>query len=156
MNENLTSNQFTTFTIDGELFGAEVLKVQEVAGSPSVCPVPLAPGFLLGLINLRGQIATALGLREIFGKPTVNQESQMSVICKIDGSLISLVVDSIGDVIEINNSNFESTPDTIPTEMRKFIKGIYKMNDNLLSVLDLEALAKELSPTAETVSERSS
>lgn len=149
------SEQLTTFYVDGDLFGIEVLRVQEVTGSPSVFAVPLAPPFVRGLVNLRGQIATALGLREVFSKSGNGSENQMSVICKVDGNLVSLIVDSIGDVVEVDGSKFESVPDTIPSEIRRFIKGIYKMNGALLSVLDLEALAKELSPSTEAASERS-
>lgn len=139
-------DQLTTFQIDGDIFGIEVTKVQEVTGQPVVYTVPLAPGFVRGLINLRGQIATAVGLRELFCRNS-NQENQMSVVCKIDGNLVSLVVDSIGDVVEVERANFELPPDTIEPEVRRFIKGIYKLNGVLLSVLNLETLAKELSPT---------
>jgi purine-binding chemotaxis protein CheW len=144
--------QFTTFYVDGDLFGIEVMKVQEVAGSPVVFNVPLAPSFVSGLVNLRGQIATALGMREIFSRPAAAAEKQMSVVCKHEGSLISLIVDSIGDVVEIKASQFEPTPDTIPGDARKYVKGIYKMNDALLSVLDLDALARELSPSNDSSS----
>lgn len=142
--------QLTTFQVDGDMFGIEVTKVQEVTGSPSVFKVPLAPPFVKGLINLRGQIATALGLREVFQK-NPRDEEQMSVVCKIDGNLVSLIVDSIGDVVEVDKSKFELPPDTISPEIRRFVKGIYKMNGVLLSVLNLETLSKELSPSTEIV-----
>ena len=147
--------QLTTFYIGEDLFGIEVMKVQEVTGTPLVVPVPLAPNFVRGLINLRGQIATALGMRELFGKDMQSQEEQMSVVCKIDGNLVSLIVDSIGDVVEVENARFESPPDTIPSGVRRFIKGIYKMNGALLSVIDLEILSKELSPSDEKQTELS-
>ncbi len=146
------SEQLTTFYVDGDLFGIEVLRVQEVTGTPSMFAVPLAPEFVRGLVNLRGQIATALGLREIFSKEGKNDGNQMSVICKIEGNLVSLIVDSIGDVVEVESSAFEPVPDTIPAQIKRFIKGIYKMNGALLSVLDLEAIAKELSPGTEAAS----
>lgn len=139
-------DQLTTFQIDGDVFGIEVTKVQEVTGQPLVYTVPLAPQFVRGLINLRGQIATAVGLRELFCRGS-KQENQMSVVCKLDGNLVSLIVDSIGDVVEVDRSKFELPPDTISPDVRRFIKGIYKMNGILLSVLNLETLAKELSPT---------
>lgn len=147
-------NQLTTFHIGDDLFGIEVMKVQEVTGTPTVVPVPLAPRFVRGLINLRGQIATALGLRELFGKNTQDQLEQMSVVCKIDGNLVSLMVDSIGDVVEVEKVKFEQPPDTIPSGVKRFIKGIYKMNGVLLSVIDLEILSKELSPTEESQSDK--
>ena len=145
--------QLTTFYIGEDLFGIEVMKVQEVTGTPLVVPVPLAPNFVRGLINLRGQIATALGMRELFGRNTQTQEEQMSVVCKIDGNLVSLIVDSIGDVVEVENAHFEDPPDTIPNDVRRFIKGIYKMNGVLLSVIDLETLSRELSPSDEKQTE---
>ncbi len=139
--------QLTTFNVGNDLFGIEVMKIQEVTGELTVIPVPLAPNFVRGLINLRGQIATAMGLRELFGQPAMTSAKPMSVVCKIDGNLVSLAVDAIGDVVEVERANFESAPDTVPAEIRRFIRGIYKMNGQLLSVLDLETLAKELSPT---------
>ena len=135
--------QLTTFYIGSDLFGIAVMNVQEVTGPMAVVPVPLAPAFVHGLVNLRGQIATALGLRELFGKGESNSE-QASVVCKMDGNLISLLVDSIGDVVEVDGVKFEPPPDTIPPGVRHFIKGIYKMDGVLLSVIDPDALSREL------------
>lgn len=142
--------QLTTFYIGSELFGIEVMKVQEVTGSAHVVPVPLAPAFVRGLVNLRGQIATALGLRDLFDKEPAASAEQVSVVCKMEGNLVSLIVDSIGDVVQVNSSHFESTPNTIPQAVRRFIKGVYKMDGVLLSVIDLEMVARELSPLNET------
>lgn len=139
----------TTFYIGKDLFGIEVMKVQEVTGSPTVVPVPLAPKFVTGLINLRGQLATALGLRELFGFDSQPNSEKMSVVCRVDGNLVSLLVDAIGDVIEASRQNYESPPDTMPYGTRRFVKGIYKMDGHLISVIDLEKLSKELSPSIE-------
>lgn len=143
------SEQLTTFRVGAELFGIEVLKVQEVTGNMSVVPIPLAPVYVRGLINLRGQIATALGLRELFGQESATHETQMSVVCKIDGNLVSLIVDSIGDVIEVERESFEKIRGAVAEDHKKYVKGVYKLRDRLLSVLDLDVLAKELSPPTE-------
>jgi purine-binding chemotaxis protein CheW len=143
------TEQLTTFYIGRDLYGIEVMKVQEVTGHPTIVDVPLAPPFVRGLINLRGQIATALGLQELFGISSDVPELQMSVVCKIDGNLVSLLVDSIGDVVEVSHASFENPPETIPAGVRKYIKGIYKTNETLLSVIDLERLSKELSNSKE-------
>lgn len=145
------SEQLTTFYIDGDLFGLEVMNVQEVTSSPQVFHVPLAPTFVRGLINLRGQIATALGLREVLGKTSSQSDNQMSVVCKLDGNLVSMIVDSIGEVLEVDKTKFEQPPDTIPEDIRKYIRGVYKINNALLSILDLEVLSKELSTSTATV-----
>jgi purine-binding chemotaxis protein CheW len=149
MSALIKREQLTTFSIDGDLFGIAVMKVQEVAKMPRVFPVPLSPSFVQGLVNLRGQIATALGLRELFSRTSEKPQHLMSVVCKIEGQLISLIVDTIGDVLEVEESNFELPPDTIPAKVRQYLKGIYKINGQLLSVLDLEKLAMELSPQSE-------
>ena len=144
----------TTFYIGNEYYGIEVMKVQEVAQSSTIVSVPLAPKFVKGLINLRGQIATALGLRELFGEAPNESKDQMSVVCRVDGNLISLIVDQIGDVVEIDKKDYEAVPDTVPANLRKFVKGVYKMNGALLSVLDLERVASELSPALEPIENR--
>lgn len=143
------SELLTTFYVGDDFYGIEVMKVQEVTGSPAIMPVPLAPNFLIGLINLRGQLATALGLRELFGVGKKESGHQMSVVCRMDGNLVSLMVDSIGDVVEADLKDFEPCPETIPVEVNRFIKGVYKMNGSLLSVLDLDKLSSELSPPIE-------
>lgn len=140
------SELLTTFYVGRDFYGIEVMKVQEVTGTPSIMAVPLAPRFLLGLINLRGQLATAVGLRELFGVHQGEALQQMSVVCRMDGNLVSLMVDSIGDVVEADIKNFEPCPDTIPGEVKRFIKGVYKMDGSLLSILDLDQLSSELSP----------
>jgi purine-binding chemotaxis protein CheW len=145
-----SSELLTTFYIGEECFGIEVMKVQEVTGKPIVVGVPLAPKFVKGLINLRGQLATALGLRELFHDSAEETGEPMTVVCRMDGNLVSLIVDRIGDVVQAERRDFESAPDTIPAGVRRFIKGIYKMNGALLSVLDLERLAQELSPSPES------
>jgi purine-binding chemotaxis protein CheW len=146
--------QLTTFYVGKELFGIEVMKVQEVTGQQAVVPVPLAPQFVRGLVNLRGQIATAIGLNELFLQSSDPLErGQMSVVCRLDGNLVSLIVDAIGDVVEVECGEFEKTPDTVALSLRRFMKGIYKLNGAMLSVLDIEAICRELttineSPTA--------
>jgi purine-binding chemotaxis protein CheW len=144
----------TTFYVGGNYYGIEVMRVQEVTRSPTVIPVPLAPKFVCGLINLRGQLATALGLKELFGTRTEVGAEQMSVVCRVEGNLVSLVVDAIGDVIQVNERDFEAAPDTMPIAVRKFVKGIYKLDGSLLSVLNLDQLAKELSPTGDLAENR--
>lgn len=137
--------QFTTFYIGNDLYGIEVMRVQEVTNGLATVPVPLAPTFVRGLINLRGQIATALGLRELFQLGGGPRENEMSVVCRLDGNLVSLFVDGIGDVTEVAQAQFEPVPPTIPASVKRFLKGIYKIDGALLSVIDVEKLSRELS-----------
>lgn len=143
--------QIITFYVGKDLLGLEVMKVQEVTKQSHITSVQLAPEFVYGLINLRGQIATALGLNTLFknNNTDVNKD-QMSVVCRLDGNLVSLIVDSIGDVIEIDKKHFEQPPKTLSSELKKYIKGVYKLNGQLLSILDLDSISKELSPSADS------
>ena len=146
--------QLTTFQVGGDLYGIDVMKVQEVTGKMSTVRVPLAPDFVCGLINLRGQIATALGIAQLFGMPA-SGDPDSSVVCKVDGNLVSLLVDSIGDVIEVSDSQLEPPPEIMPHGVRKFVSGVYKIDGALLSVIDLEKLSRELTHTAELTEAKS-
>lgn len=137
----MSSSQFSTFTIDDKLYGINVKMVQEITKAMPITPVPLAPFYVHGLINLRGQIATAVGLRELFSlKSAEIGQSKINVVCKTEGLLLSLIVDEVGDVLELEESQFEATPDTVNHNVSKFMTGVYKLPNNLLSVIDIQKL----------------
>ncbi len=141
------AKQFSTFYIADRLYGVDVMQVQEITKELPMTDVPLAPVYVHGLINLRGQIATAIGLKDMLGAAEGSEPSRMNVICNVDGLLLSLLVDSIGDVMELEDEQFEAPPQTIPQSIRRFMGGIYKTPGALLSILDIgkvsEAIAKE-------------
>ena len=132
-------HKFCTFTLDGLLFGVEVLKVQEVIRYLEMTRVPLAPSVVRGLINLRGQIVTAIDLRrrlELSERPA--DQSPMNVVIRTDDEAVSLLVDEIGDVREVEEELFEQPPETLKGVARELIRGAYKLKDRLLLVLDTE------------------
>ena len=104
--------------------------------------VPLAPKFVKGLINLRGQVATAIDLRTLFGLDSGEDKKFMNVVCKHESGLTSLLVDEIGDVVEVFSKDFEQTPNTIPQSVKDFLTGVFKIGDSLLSIVDVEAIMK--------------
>lgn len=138
------SKQFSTFYLDGRLYGIDVMKVQEVTKPLQVTKMRTAPAFIKGLINLRGQIATAVGLRELFALKEDNSLDKMTVVCKIEDVLVSLLVDSIGDVVEVHEEKFEHTPQTINGNVRSFMDGVYKTDQGILSIVNLESIMSEL------------
>lgn len=149
------NRQFTTFVIAGHLYGIEVLRVQEVTGALPIAIVPLAPKFVCGLINLRGQISTAISLRELFKIAGEAPENQMNVVCRINDVLISFLVDSVGDVMELSANDFEHAPETVPENIRHFIQGVYKTPETLMSVIDVDKIAEYfVSSAKETNKER--
>ena len=108
------SSQFCTFYLDKLLFGVELKGVQEVIRSLDITSVPLAPKVVRGLINLRGQIVTAVDLRQRLELvPRSPDAPEMNVVvCSTDGA-VSLLVDEIGDVVEVEESTFEAPPETL-------------------------------------------
>jgi purine-binding chemotaxis protein CheW len=128
--------QFCTFFLNGLFFGIEVEKVQEVIRHQAMTPVPLAPKLIGGLINLRGQIVTAIDLRLRLGLPERKTgELPMNVVARTEGGAVSLLVDEIGDVLEVQEQQFEDVPQTM-RQARELIRGVYKLPDRLLLVLD--------------------
>ena len=138
------TSQYSTFFVANRLYGIDVTRVQEVVRPMPMTPIPLAPSHVTGLINLRGQVATAIGLRELFGLHESPPDQFMNVVCKVDGTMISLQVDEIGDVIEVSAKDFETTPQTVPEQIGRFMSGIYKVSDSLLSIVDIDRINKFL------------
>lgn len=132
-------NQFATFFVNGLFFGVEVLKVQEVIRYQEMTRVPLAPAMVQGLINLRGQIVTAIDLRRRLELPPLSKEQlPVNVVVRSDDGAVSLLVDTIGDVVEVQDDAYERPPETLTGVARDLIKGVYKLSDRLLLVLDTE------------------
>jgi len=131
--------QFSTFVVDRLLFGVEVEKVQEVIRYQEMTRVPLAPTVVKGLINLRGQIVTAIDLRRRLDLSERNEnERPMNVVVRTSDGGVSLLVDEIGDVVELDDTTFERPPETVRTKAKEMIRGVHKLRDHLMHVLDTE------------------
>jgi len=133
------SEQFCTFFLDGHFFGVPVQQVQEVIRYQEMTRVPLVPQVVRGLINLRGQIVTAIDLRRRLGmseRPA--DQLPMNVVVRTDDGALSLLVDEIGDVIEVEEQTFEQPPETLKGMEREMIRGVHKLPGSLLLVLDTE------------------
>jgi purine-binding chemotaxis protein CheW len=132
------TSQLATFWLDGDLYGVEVEHVQEVLRSQSITRVPLAPPAVAGLINLRGQVVTAIELRERLGRPARPAGTEAVVIVvRLHGEAVSLLVDSIADVVDVDLRDFEAPPDTLDGAARDLIRGAYKLAGQLLLALDV-------------------
>lgn len=136
--------QFCTFSVDGFFFGVPVARVQEVVRHQDITPVPLSPPEISGLINLRGQIITAIDLRRRLGLPDrpAGQQPNNVLIHAADGS-VSFLVDQIEDVLSVPLDSLEPPPATLQESLRRFLRGVSKQQDRLLLWLD-EAKAMDL------------
>ncbi|MGA2076842.1 MAG: chemotaxis protein CheW [Terriglobia bacterium] len=140
--------QFSTFVVDRLLFGVAVEKVQEVIRYQEMTRVPLAPPVVKGLINLRGQIVTAIDLRRRLGlRERPASDLPMNVVIRHNDGAVSFLVDEIGDVLEVEEESFELAPGTVALQARELIQGVYKLKNTILIVLDTEKVL-DLAPAA--------
>jgi purine-binding chemotaxis protein CheW len=133
------SRQLCTFLVEELLLGIDVTRVQEVIREQAMTPVPLAPPMVHGLINLRGQIVTAIDLRCVLQLPArAAQDPRMNVIICRDEGAVSFLVDEIGDVVDVDDASFEMPPETLSANAKELIEGVYKLEEGLLLLLDTE------------------
>jgi purine-binding chemotaxis protein CheW len=131
--------QLCTFLVDGLTLGIDVTQVQEVLRYQDTTPVPLAPGVVGGLINLRGQIVTALDLRHRMGAPPrIEGELPMNVVVRHSDGVVSFLVDEIGDVVDVDDASFEPPPETLGSKSKALVQGVYKLESQLLLLLNTE------------------
>ncbi len=135
-------SQFVAFTLAGGLYGVAVTRVQEALRAHTRTRVPLAPVGVAGLVNLRGQVVLTVDLRARLGLEPLDEDAEpMMVVVQVDGEPVSLLVDEIGDVVDVGPEAFESPPDTLDARLRAVILGAYKLDAELLLVLDVDSAA---------------
>lgn len=133
------TQQFCTFFLEEQFFGVPVEKVQEVIRHQEMTRVPLVPTVIRGLINLRGQIVMAIDLRRRIGMPDrPDSELPMNVVVRTEDGAVSFLVDEIGDVLETEEEKLEAPPETLDGQARELVRGVYKLQDRLMLVLDTE------------------
>ena len=133
----MTSRQYATFEVDDQLFGVPVAIVQEVLSFSEYTPVPLAPKAVGGLFNLRGQVIAAVDLRVQLGLPPRDLAGPaMNVIVRTEDESVSLLVDRIGEVVDLSEDAFEPPPDTLHGPTRELINGAFKLDGRLMLALD--------------------
>jgi purine-binding chemotaxis protein CheW len=131
-------SQLSTFHVGKYLFGVDVSLVQEVVRLQQMTPVPLATGEIAGLINLRGEVLTAIDLRARLGLPPAEASGRepVNVVVRVDDEPVSLLVDEIGGVLEVSQVPFEQTPSTVDERVRDLLLGAYTLPDRLLLALN--------------------
>jgi len=130
-------SQLSTFHVGKYLFGVDVSLVQEVVRLQLMTPVPLASPEIAGLINLRGEVLTAIDLRARLGLPPAETTREpVNVVVRVDDEPVSLLVDEIGGVLEVSQVPFEQTPSTVDEKVRELLLGAYTLPDRLLLALN--------------------
>ena len=136
--------QWVTFRLDKEVYGIEVMQVQEVLRVTEITPVPGAPDYILGIINLRGNVVTVLDTRKRFGLPPkeIEDPSRIVIIESAD-QVVGMLVDSVAEGVYLRYSEIESSPNVGNEESSRFIQGVHSRNDSLLILVDVNKLLTE-------------
>ncbi|MCC4263156.1 chemotaxis protein CheW [Oceanimonas baumannii] len=145
--ESLAENevlQWVTFRLDNETYGINVMQVQEVLRYSDIAPVPGAPDYVLGIINLRGNVVTVLDTRLRFGLPSVEvTDNTRIVIIEAEKQVVGILVDSVAEVVYLKSSEIESAPNVGTSESARFIQGVCNRENELLILVDLDKLLSD-------------
>ncbi len=136
--------QWVTFHLENEKYGIKVMQVQEVLRMTEIAPVPGAPHYVLGIINLRGNVVTVIDTRRRFGLPDVeNDDETRIVIVEANNNVVGILVDSVAEVVDLKKSEIESTPNVGKDESSKYIQGVSSREGELLILVDVNKLLSE-------------
>jgi purine-binding chemotaxis protein CheW len=142
--QNTGTVELATFYIGDALCGMDILKVQEINKLMEMTKVPQAPAYVMGILNLRGQIVTIIDLGKKLGLTSVEiDESSRNIIVNSDNEYIGLLVSKIGDVVEADWQRVEPPPANIGGVQGAFFKGVFKMQDRLIGILDADRVLSE-------------
>lgn len=145
MSENETGNaghrQCVTFRLDNEIYGINVMLIQEVLRVTEIAPVPGAPNYVIGIINLRGNVVTVIDTRMRFGLPPKEMDDATRiVIIEVENQTVGIVVDSVSEVVDVDSSEIETAPNVGNDETARYIEGVVSRGDELLILVDLNKL----------------
>ncbi|WP_339485826.1 chemotaxis protein CheW [Pseudomonas sp. EL_65y_Pfl2_R95] len=136
--------QWVTFRLDNESYGINVMQVQEVLRYSEIAPVPGAPSYVLGIINLRGNVVTVIDTRQRFGlEPADITDNTRVVIIEADKQVVGILVDSVAEVVYLRQSEVETAPNVGNDESAKFIQGVCNKNGELLILVELDKMMSE-------------
>jgi purine-binding chemotaxis protein CheW len=136
--------QWVTFRLDNETYGINVMQVQEVLRYTEIAPVPGAPAYVIGIINLRGNVVTVIDTRERFGLPPSQiTDNTRIVIIETDEQVIGILVDAVAEVVYLRQSEIETAPNVGNDESARFIQGVCNKNNELLILVELEKMLTE-------------
>ncbi len=136
--------QWVTFRLEDETYGINVMQVQEVLRVSEIAPVPGAPDYVLGIINLRGNVVTVIDTRKRFGMPPGElDDNSRVVIIESQGQIFGILVDSVAEVVELRGSEIDVAPNVGNEESSRYIQGVATVDSDLLILVDLNKLLTE-------------
>lgn len=137
--ENINTGEYVTATIDGQLFGLPILRVQDVFMPERVTRVPLAPPEIAGVLNMRGRIVTLIDMRRRLGlRPRESDTAAMAIGVETRGESYGLLIDAVGEVLKLDDNAREQNPVNLSPELARVSAGIHRLEEQLLMVLDVD------------------
>jgi purine-binding chemotaxis protein CheW len=137
--------QWVTYQLEEETYGINVMQVQEVLRITEIAPVPGAPSYVLGIINLRGNVVTVIDTRSRFGlmSKETNDDLSRIIIVEVNGNVVGMLVDSVAEVVYLHQSEIDSTPNVNSDESSRFIQGVCSRENQLLILVDVDKFLTE-------------
>ena len=136
--------QYVTFELDNETYGINVMQVQEVLREIEVAPVPGAPHYVIGIINLRGNVVSVIDARTRFGLANVERTSMSRIIViEAHKQIMGIMVDSVAEVVDVKATDIETAPNVGNEESSRYIDGVVSFDDKLLILVDLDKLLSD-------------
>ena len=133
--------RWVTFRLGDETYGINVMQVQEVLRMTEIAPVPGAPSYVLGIVNLRGNVVTVIDTRNRFGlQPIEPDDATRIVIIETEGHIIGVLVDSVAEVVNLQSSEIETPPNVGNNESARYIQGVYSRDGQILILVDVNKL----------------
>ena len=144
------THQFLTFALGQEEYGVEILKIQEIKGYSAITPLPNAPAYVKGVLNLRGTIVPIVDLRQKFALPEVAYtQFTVIVVVQVQGKVMGFIVDAVSDVLTVQGADIQPTPDLHGQVDTSFLNGLARSGEKLIILLDIDKVltASEAAPT---------
>ena len=136
--------QWVTYQLEDEVYGINVMQVQEVLRITEIAPVPGAPSYVLGIINLRGSVVTVIDTRSRFGlMPKETDDLSRIIIVEVNGNVIGMLVDSVAEVVYLHQSEIDTAPSVSSDDSSRFIQGVCSREDYLLIIVDVDKFLSE-------------
>lgn len=139
--DDLNKSDYVTIWLDGQMCGIPVLEVHDVLSKQVMTKIPQSPAAIAGVLNLRGQIVTAIDLRKRLNlADREDSNDEMNVVVEYQAEPYSLIIDKVGDVLSLSNDAFEKNPVTLEACWQEVSTGIFRLEEELLVILDIEKL----------------
>ena len=134
------SAEYLTFTLGDEEYGVDILSVQEIIGLPELTRLPRSPGYVLGVMNLRGMVVPVIDLRKKLELTVKDGQDPVVVVVRVSDKIMGAVVDGVNDVIELKNNQIQEPPDFVGVVRKEFLRGLTRHQDEMIILLDMVSL----------------